>query len=84
MAPTGIQKAAALLKALDPDTAGQLLQAAPSRSVPEIAAEILCLGGPGQPGGHPADGPAAARGAICTTRSPASRPTAGSKRSSSR
>ena len=58
MAPTGIQKAAALLKALDPDTAGQLLQAAPSRSVPEIAAEILCLGGPGQPGGHPTDGPA--------------------------
>jgi len=44
VAPTGIQKAAMLLRTLDPATAGQLLQAAPPEAVPEIAAEILCIG----------------------------------------
>lgn len=57
MAATGIQKAAALLKALDPGTAGQLLQAAPPGTVPEIAAEILCLGTIGRPDQSLPDGP---------------------------
>ena len=59
MAPTGIQKAAVLLKALDPGTAGQLLQAAPPASLPEIAAEILCLGRAGRHEEQTPEGPAA-------------------------
>ncbi len=40
---TPVQKAAALLRKLDPAAAGELLKAAPAEAVPQIAAELVYL-----------------------------------------
>jgi len=47
----GARKAALLLRNLDPDTAGELLGAAPPESVKQIATELVYLDATGQAGG---------------------------------
>jgi len=47
----GARKAALLLRNLDPDTAGELLGAAPPESVKQIATELASLGAAGQADG---------------------------------
>ncbi len=50
MALSGVQKAALLLMGLDPETAGELLKAAPPEVVTQIAAELVYLGATRQHG----------------------------------
>ncbi len=55
---TPVQKAAALLRRLDPGAAGELLKAAPPEVVPRIAAELVYLNVGGEmPTGMDPDGP---------------------------
>jgi len=54
----GVRKAAILLRNLSPQTAGELLGAAPSETVKQIATELVYLDATGQTGGDTGSAPA--------------------------